>query len=441
MSAAKRSGTRQLNPSQPSFGNLANKKSANSGQAPHVPQTPTSSGLAQTAQPDPAASVLAIYLFEHDDPTGNHYVFFDEKQVFVIPTQSVSNLLSNGMAKGLTYKVFPSTVECTITTHGLLRFDHVLLLKIEVPTFDDYKKAPYFHCRVTVSRSTDFHANFCLLATQGRCNVQVPFEVMPEALRLKGNDELTVKVAFTTRTVKTRESPSLRRRPHVEAGFFALCDSRGEVIPAPLPRYSLSPGSIIAVKDSFMANLIVGVPEGFRYGGLSVSNSDLVAWRTTASTPAKTFLSSLASHLRCAAALKDPDPDSLKRVQYFDSYFANLLASSKGRGWGTPSSPPSSSASRPTVVFFLGFSDALSVLVAESLALDLHRCFGISSRIVAPAALGSTAQNFDELNSPRASPLAKTLFMFSEHLQLGLLDPVGTYHYDEPGLSLPFFSL
>ena len=212
MSAAKRSGTRPLNSSQPIFGNLAHKKSANSVQAPQVPQAPTSSGPAQTARPAPAASVLAIYLFEHDDPTGNHFVFFDEKQVYVIPTSTVSNLLSNGMAKGLTYKVFPSTEDFTIQTHGLLRFDHVLLLKIEVPTFDDYKKAPYFHCSVTVSRSTDLHANFCLLATQGRCNVQVPFAVMPEALRLKGNNELTVKAAFTTRTVKTRDSPSRRSR-------------------------------------------------------------------------------------------------------------------------------------------------------------------------------------------------------------------------------------
>ena len=137
MNTAKRSGTRPLDPSQPNNGSLANKKPANSD---HSQQSPASSG--QTAQSNAAAvSVLAIYLFEHDDPTGNHYVFFDEKQVYVIPTSTVSNLLSNGMAKGLTYKVFPSTEDCSIQTHGLLRFDHVLLLKIEVPTFDDYKMA------------------------------------------------------------------------------------------------------------------------------------------------------------------------------------------------------------------------------------------------------------------------------------------------------------
>ncbi len=96
--------------------------------------------------------------------------------------------------------------------------------------------------------------------------------------------------------------------------------------------------------------------------------------------------------------------------------------------------------SRPTVVFFLGLSEALTVQVAEALALDLHRTYGISSRIVTPAAPYSDLRNFDELNTPKVSPLAKSLFRLSEHLQLGLLGYDNEYRFDLPELYLRFLA-
>ena len=147
-----------------------------------------------SAQPAGATSALAIYIFEHDDQShGKFCVFADEKQVFVIPTPATANLIPN-MAKGLTYKVFPDMKDCPIKIMSLARRDHVLLSKVEIPTFEDYKSAPYFRCKVTVAKSTTLHANFQLLSLG--VNIQIPFSVMPDTLLLKEKEEHFVNVAF-----------------------------------------------------------------------------------------------------------------------------------------------------------------------------------------------------------------------------------------------------
>ena len=93
----------------------------------------------------------------------------------------------------------------------------------------------------------------------------------------------------------------------------------------------------------------------------------------------------------------DAQQTNFKLLRYYETHFANLT--NAGRTWSSSSSSSSSSPllSRPTVVFFLGLSEALTVQVAEALALDLHRTYGISSRIVTPAAPHSDLRNFDEL--------------------------------------------
>ncbi len=147
--------------------------------------------------------------------------------------------------------------------------------------------------------------------------------------------------------------------------------------------------------------------------------------------------------MRAGRGLGEPDSGvdaqqaDFKLLKYYETHFANLTNS--GRAWSSSSSSSSSSSppSRPTVVFFLGLSEVLTV---EALALDLHRAYSISSRIVAPAAPHSDLHNFDELNNPKVSPLTKLLFRLSEHLQLGLLDYDNEYRFDLPELYLPFLT-
>ena len=218
---------------------------------------------------------MAIYIYEHDDHShGKFRVFTNDKQVFVIPTPATANLIPS-MAKGLSYKVFLDARECPIRIPNLARLDHVLLAKVEIPTSDDYKSAPYFRCKVTVAKSTALHANFQLLSLG--VNIQIPFQVIPDTLHLKGNEDHSVNVAFTTRFIRTDRASAPRRVPYVESGFFNFCNDRGEVLPPPLPKYSMSPDTIAAVKQGFMANLVVGVPDGQQYGSLAITGDNLQA--------------------------------------------------------------------------------------------------------------------------------------------------------------------
>ena len=425
---------------QPSSGTRPNPKLPAKGSIPGLKKSQLPASNGQYVQPtSTVSSVLAIYLFEQEDTSSGkfHCVFFDEKRVYVIPTLAISSFIVDNMVKGLTYKLYlGSSGPPSVSVHNLDRFEHILATKVEIPTIDSFDKAPYFLCKVTVSKGTERHANFQLLKV-GPCNIQIPFNVLPVALALKSvHDEHIIKVAFTTRNIKTRASQTgstaTRRMPFVEPNFFTFCDRSGNDLPAPLPMFSISPESIEAVRKGFMANLVVGVPGNSSYLSLAATDSNLLSWKVNRSTSAKAFLGSLASHLRSLPA----SDASTNMVKYFDSHFGSLIRN--GKGWGSPfSSPPQ----RPTVLFFLGFSDALSVQVADALALDLHKTYGINSRIVAPAALGSSSGNFCELNTPRASPFAQNLFEFSQHLQLGLLDGAGcSYNFDDPDFFLPFLA-
>ena len=426
--ASKPIGNRAKTSSQPSNGNLSTLRGPLTFAAHAAP------GNSQPAQPAVPTSMLAIYIYEHDDHSlGKFCVFAGENQVFVIPSPAVPNNLISTLAKGLSYKVFLSKNECSLKIQSLARLEHLLLSKIEIPTQDDYKSAPYFRCRVTVAKSTALHANFQLL-TLG-VNIQVPFDVIPDTLALKGKDEHNIRVAFTTRFIRTNRAKTPCRVPFVEPGFFNFCDILGIELPPPPPKYSMSSETIAAVKAGFRANLIVGVPDGQHYDGLAITGGDLHDWKITRSTTAKSFLGSLLSHLRSQSPSgggpslnQATDSRNASLLKYYEAHFSNL-----GRTWTT-----STSTSRPTVVFFLGLSEALTVHVADALALDLHRVYGISSRIVTPAAPHSNGAIFEELNSPRVSPLSKTLFRLSEPLQLGLLDYDSTsYRYDLPELFLP----
>ena len=436
LKASKPIGNRAKTSSQPSNGNLSRlglRAIQQSSAAAPISGPP--------AQPAGTTSALAIYIFEHDDHShGKFCVFANDKRVFVIPTPAVTNMTPT-MTKGLTYKVFLDVSDCPIKIMSLARLDHVLLSKVEIPTSDDYKSAPYFCCRVSVAKSTALHANFQILSLN-HVNIQIPFNVIPDTLFLKDKDEHFVNVAFTTRSIRVDRFKALRRVPFVESGFFTFCNHLGENVPPPLPKYSMSPVSVAAVKQGFMANLVVGVPDGQHHDCLAVTGGNLQAWKVTRTTTAKSFLGSLASHLRAACAATTSTTAVTQRdaalLKYFEAHFSCL--SSAGKAWS--SAPDSSSSSRPTVVFFLGLSEALTVHVAEALALDLHRTYGISSRLVTPAAPHSVSDpsSFDELNTPKVSPLTRTLFRLSEFLQLGLLDHDMEYRYDLPELFLPFLA-
>ena len=193
--AAKSPGKQAKTSSQPSSGNLKGLRQAQPS------ATPTSG---PSALPAGATSALAIYIFEHEDFSfGKFCVFADEKQVYVIPTPATANLIPN-MAKGLTYKVFPDMKECPIKIMSLARRDHVLLSKVEIPTCEDYKSAPYFRCKVTVAKSTALHANFHLLSLGVNNVIQIPFSGMPDTLLLNDKEEYSVNVAFTTRSIRDR---------------------------------------------------------------------------------------------------------------------------------------------------------------------------------------------------------------------------------------------
>ena len=134
-SKAFKPGKQAKTSSQPSNGNL-------NGHRPSQPSAAPISG--PSALPAGTTSVLAIYIFERDDHShGKFDVFTNGKQVFVIPTSATANLIPS-MAKGLSYKVFLDQNDCPIKILSLARLDHVLFSKIEIPTYDDYKSAPYY---------------------------------------------------------------------------------------------------------------------------------------------------------------------------------------------------------------------------------------------------------------------------------------------------------
>ena len=312
---------------QPSKGSLA---------GPGKSQPP--GGKTQSVQPAKPVpeSVLAIYLFEQEDPSNGtfHCVFFDEKRVFVIPTLAISSHIVDTMIKGLTYKLFLGSKDPpSIVIQNLAHYEHALPTKIEVPTIDSYVKAPYFLCKVTVSKGTAQHANFQLLKV-GYCNIQIPFNVIPEELALKGKEERTIKVAFTSRNIRTKASASTatRRMPFVESNFFTFCDRFGNDIPAPPAKFSISSDSVEAVRKGFMANLVVGVPGAQSYTGPAVTSDNLLTWKVSKSTSAKAFLGMISSHLRSVP----PTDTSTNMVKYFDSHFGSAL--NTVRGWGSP--PP-----------------------------------------------------------------------------------------------------
>ena len=188
LKASKHYGNRAKTSSLPVTGSLNNLRA-----------TSNSAGATGGPPAQPAGtSVLAIYIFEHVDSNEKYRVFADAKQVYVIPTPAVFNLTST-MTKGLTYKVFPDKMDCPTKIPGFARLDQILLSKVEIPTADDYKSAPHFRCRVTVAKSTALHANFQILSLG--VNLQIPFQVIPGTLFLKGIEEHNVNVAFTTRTI------------------------------------------------------------------------------------------------------------------------------------------------------------------------------------------------------------------------------------------------
>ena len=227
----------------PKAGSVGNQASSHKqplkGSLANPSKTQPPGGKTQSVQPAKPVpeSVLAIYLFEQEDPSNGtfHCVFFDEKRVFVIPTLAISSHIVDTMIKGLTYKLFLGSKDPpSIVIQNLAHYEHALPTKIEVPTIDSYVKAPYFLCKVTVSKGTAQHANFQLLKV-GYCNIQIPFNVIPEELALKGKEERTIKVAFTSRNIRTKASASTatRRMPFVESNFFTFCDRFGNDIPAP----------------------------------------------------------------------------------------------------------------------------------------------------------------------------------------------------------------
>ena len=376
---------------------------------------------------------MAIFLFEHQEPNdGKTYLtFFDEKNAFVIEKSGVDKFILNSLIKGLTYKVSlpcvpSSSVKVAVPSLG--GFTHLTASKIQVPLREDYSKAPYFLCRVSESNNSSDYANIQLLKVRA-LNIQIPYKVIPSQLGEAG--DITIKLAFTARTVRLSSNVS-RRLPSIETGFFTHCDGRGNDVPAPKPKFALATGDVKAVKEGFLANFVIGVPNG-DYDFLTASDSNLLSWRVNKSTSARELLESALAHLKS----QDPSTSRDSMIQYFDKHFGVLLKN--GRGWGSSSSS-SSSSSPPTFLFFIGLSDVLTVQVAEAIGLDAHRNFGINCRIVTPAARGSNGENFSELNSARASPfLSKRIFQLSSPLQLGLLNG-DEYLYNDPELFTPFMA-
>ena len=365
-----------------------------------------------------------VFLFTHMDADQEYLVFYNEVSLFLILKSAVSKFIVGTLVKGLPFKVSlppPSSDQvCTLTLPNLGSFEHFTVVKVEVPSREDLVKSPAILCRVTPSLNTSDLANFKFCGIPIPLNLQIPYKALPPALiKLQAG---FVKVAFTSRTIRAN-SAAARRLPAIEDGSFFFCDSNGEDLPAPLAKHTITTQSVSAVRDGFHPQLVVGVPEG-KYDFPTASAAKLRTIKLNRATSFRHVLEQVGASIE----------DEVQK-KYFNHHFGYVF---KPKSWTDSTvSPtqPNLAPSGPTVIFFLGFSDHLTVATAEALGLEAARNFGILVRIITPAAIGSNERNFSELNTPRAPPLlSRNLFNLSSPLQLGVLEGE-TYRLDHEMLT------